>query len=657
MYKLFLVGTVLANTTSVTPVQKVVELLSGMLEAGKKEKHEEQVQYAAFSQWCDDTTSQRQEAIKAANEKIETLTANIEKYGADAARLGREVQEHSNQVAGWNADIQAGNDVREKENSDFKKTETDYGESISALERAVDVLKSQSHDRKQAKSALLQISDLIPAREKPVIEAFLARGDDDAGHLAVAAPDANAYEFQSGGVVDMLQKLLDQFEQEITTLRTEESNAKHAHQMLVQDLRGQIAEGERQVEEKSAAKATNEQNKANAEADKNDTTVARDADQAFLDDTTAECAKKASDFEKRQELRADEIKAVETAIEILSSDSVAGTADRHLPQLVQQATSLLQLRARKQPKLAQSRVVIYLKEQADKYNSRMLSTLAVRVAEDPFVKVRQMIQDLITRLMEEANAEAEEKGWCDEEVTSNKQTRDEKSAKIEKLMAEKDRLEASIAKRTSDINELTTQIAELDKVVAEAKAIRSTDKATNTQTIKEAKEAQTAVARALKVLQEFYAKGAVATSLVQKPPIFDRPYQGQQGESTGVIGMLEVIQSDFARLEADTTAEEGQAQREHDDFLDASAVDKADKSAQLDHENSRKEKEEKRLVNTNSDLQGTQKELDAALKYYESIKPRCVDSGVSYEDRVARRQEEIESLQEALRILNGEDLA
>ena len=46
--------------------QKVIQLLQGMAEKGKKEKHEEQVQFAAYKQFCDDTTVEKQRAIKEA---------------------------------------------------------------------------------------------------------------------------------------------------------------------------------------------------------------------------------------------------------------------------------------------------------------------------------------------------------------------------------------------------------------------------------------------------------------------------------------------------------------------------------------------------------------------------------------------------------------
>jgi len=204
---------------------------------------------------------------------------------------------------------------------------------------------------------------------------------------------------------------------------------------------------------------------------------------------------------------------------------------------------------------------------------------------------------------------------------------------------------------------LAAAIAELDAAMAKATELRQEEKATNEATIKDAGEAQTAVAQALVVLKEFYAKAGEATALIQRqqptaPAIFDSPYTGMQSEHGGVVGMLEVIESDFARLEAETTAAEATAQKEYDEFMTASKVDKASKTKDIEHKTAKKQNEEQSLAEKNGDLEGTQKELDAALAYYEKLKPSCVDSGVSYEDRVARRKEEIESLQEALKILN-----
>merc|ERR1711994_622276 len=177
--------------------------------------------------------------------------------------------------------------------------------------------------------------------------------------------------------------------------------------------------------------------------------------------------------------------------------------------------------------------------------------------------------------------------------------------------------------------------------------------------IADAGEAQTAVAQALTVLKEFYAKAGEATALLQQPApeIFDAPYKGMGGESGGVVGMLEVIESDFARLEADTKAAEATAQKSYDTFMTDSKVDKAAKAEDIEHKTTKKQDETQALTTKSEDLEGTQKELDAALAYFDKLKPSCVDAGVSYEDRVARREEEIKSLQEALRILNGEDIS
>merc|ERR550514_1675508 len=130
-----------------------------------------------------------------------------------------------------------------------------------------------------------------------------------------------------------------------------------------------------------------------------------------------------------------------------------------------------------------------------------------------------------------------------------------------------------------------------------------------------------------------------------------------QSENGGVVGMLEVIESDFSRLYAETKAEETSAQKEYDEFMTESAENKSAKETDIKHKVAKRQDQEETLVSTQQDLENSQKELDAALAYFDKLKPSCVDAGVSYDDRVGRRKEEIQSLQEALRILNGEDIA
>jgi chromosome segregation ATPase len=202
----------LVSGSEVTPVQKVVALMEGMLEKGKKEKHDEQVQFASYKQFCDDTTTEKTRAIAEAEETIAVLKADIQKFSANAARLTKEIAGLDEDISIWNGDIKAATNVREIEKADYDAMHKDYSESVDALQRAIAVLKKQSHDRGQ-KSALMQVSSLalIPENAKQTIDAFLQQSGEDVEGLAVTAPEANGYEFQSSGVVEMLEKLLDKF--------------------------------------------------------------------------------------------------------------------------------------------------------------------------------------------------------------------------------------------------------------------------------------------------------------------------------------------------------------------------------------------------------------------------------------------------------------
>merc|ERR1712190_547570 len=228
----------------------------------------EQVQFAAYKQFCDDTIVEKTRAIKEANEEIEMLKADIAKYIADAAQLTKEIAEHDADIAAWTGDQKAATKVRDLEKADYDALHKDYSESVDALQRAIAVLKKQAHDRPQT-AALAQVSalqnlNLIPQEAKRTIDTFLVQTSEDPEGLAVSAPEAAGYEFQSHGVIEMLEKLLDKFIEERTAAEKAEMNSRHAFDMLIQDLTAQTDQATTDRGEKSGIKAKKLQAKADA---------------------------------------------------------------------------------------------------------------------------------------------------------------------------------------------------------------------------------------------------------------------------------------------------------------------------------------------------------------------------------------------------------
>merc|ERR1719171_1256369 len=178
----------------------------------------------------------------------------------------------------------------------------------------------------------------------------------------------------------MLEKLLDEFSSKKTDLEKEELGAQQGYEQIRQQLADDIENAQHEISKKTKLRAETEAHKAELEGDLAQTTADRNEDQKYLDDTAALCSQKTSDFESRQKLRGEEIDAISKAIEIISSQAVAGSGEKHLPTLLQirekSSRSLAQLRA-SQMSPAQEKVISFLNEQAHKTGSRLLSEIAL----------------------------------------------------------------------------------------------------------------------------------------------------------------------------------------------------------------------------------------------------------------------------------------
>merc|ERR1719299_31478 len=362
-------------------------------------------------------------------------------------------------------------------------------------------------------------------------------------------------------------------------------------------------------------------------------------DRTYLKDLTIKCELKAKQWDQRSSMRSAELSAITQALTVLQG-SVATQAgkvgeggrsamlqsdaqeddDLQVSFVQKAAVAKTALRlvkkagvvpAKADEDVIRTKLIAIFKAAGKKFKSPVLSTLAIKVAEDPFVKIKGMIQDMIEKLLEEEADEANHKGWCDEEISKTVKDRDYRLKDIEDLHASLEELNAREEKLTLEKAELEEQVATLNSDYSNQTAARADEKAENEETVTEAKDGVSAIKQALEILSHFYGEAAKATveeGLIQQPSVeddapdagFDGAYTGAQGSSTGIVGMMEVILGDFERTISDTEELEASQKKEFVDYERETQVSISTKSAAL--------------AATSDDLTSTTEEIAADFK-------------------------------------------
>jgi len=665
---------------TVNAVAKIIQMLTDMSTKCKQEMNDEQVAFAEFQSFCANGKPKLKKQIAKGGETIETLDAEIGKLSSDVSTLGGEIGVLQADVTKFEADKKASEAQRVKDHASFVEESTDYAESVDALDRAILVMSEK--DGNIAGSSLLQLKNdkRVPAKAKSLISAFLGFDDND----SFEPPEANAYESQSGGIIEMLKKLKDQFREKLGQCQKEEANSAHASTMVQQDLVDSIDNANKDTEEKTADKEAKKENIAGNKKDLASTIQNKAEDENLLKNLDVECEEKLLSFQEKQKLRADEIEAIGKATEILAGDDVSGNAAEHLG-LVQTGTSFVQFMSKSNNEGIHRQIRNFLLSEGQRLHSKNLNLLAEKLAADPFAKVKKLIDDMITRLLEEANSDAKKEGWCDTEMGKSKVTRNKLSEEIDGLDAAIEDGRATIMKLTQEVADLSKEIEDLDAEMSEATELRTNEKAKNKHTIMDTKAAQRAVGQATAVLKDFYAKAATATALIQtsnKDPAiihmgteewqalanpnfdgtidkghkagmqnFGEAYTGNQDAAGGVMALLEVAMSDFANLEADTKANEAESEKSYNDYMTEAKRSKSVKARKIEMNDSDKADSNTKMQEDIAELKSTHDELIAADKYHEKLVPQCIDQGMTFEEVQKARQEEITSLKQALETL------
>jgi chromosome segregation ATPase len=271
---------------------------------------------------------------------------------------------------------------------------------------------------------------------------------------------------------------------------------------------------------------------------------------------------------------------------------------------------------------------------------------------DPFAKVKGLIQDMIEKLVADAAAEASHKAFCDKEMAESQAKIADHTAHIEKYTARKDKAVAAIERLTGEIAQLQADLAQIAKSQAEMNKMRDDEKKAFAVAKKEYEDGIEGLSGALQVLRDYYSAGE---SFVQADA--DQPSVGSHskasGEATGIIGLLEVAESDFTKLLSEATVAEDSAQREYDKVSQENEVSTAMKKTSAAGKTTEVKETKARVGELESDISAEQTELDAVNEYYDKLKPACIAKPEPYAERKRRREAEISGLKEAMAILEG----
>jgi hypothetical protein len=487
------------------------------------------------------------------------------------------------------------------------------------------------------------------------------------------------YDYHSGGIIETLEGLLGTFRERKTTLESDNETADSDYNMAMQAKLDQLKQAEESLANKQKEKTETSEDIATSQADLTETTAMLNDDRVYLKDMTEKCETKAKLWDQRSQMRADELSALTQALSVLESmvaekAAATGEGGRSLGQKettteveeVKPVAFVQEMVVRKmtpdEDAAKRDKLVSLLTSVGKKINSAVLSTLALKVAkEDPFKKIKGMIQEMIEKLLQEEADEGNHKGWCDTEISKTLKDRDYRLRDITDLHSSIEKLNARKEKLNLTKTELTEEIATLEEDLANQTAERADEKAEHEQTIADGEEGLEAIKEAIDILDHFYK--AAAKAFVQQSPEdempdagFDDTYKASQGASTGILGMMEVIMGDFERTIKETTAAEEQAKRDFIEYERETKMSIAAKTNALEATTSELTEVMDQLSTAGDELRTQQELLDTSVKTWEELLPGCVaDPGMSYEERVARREQELQALKDAYCILDDQE--
>merc|ERR1719201_161891 len=618
---------------------------------------------------CHDDSMDLGFQIETGKKDVARAKATIADEEAKIGSAEAKIEELSTSIATSTKDLESATAIRAKENEDFQKLEKELMEAVSMLERAYGIIEREMAKTgfiqgKAGQEAMSKVMDALEAvivsagvnsadkfKVQALLQATQGSSDSDLELQPGGAPDPAAYKSKSGGILSVLEDMLEKAKAELAFSQKAEMNSAFDFKMLKQKLEDAIAFDFKMLAETKKAKAAAEEAKAVAEGELETASKNLSDDETHLKDLQQECMTAAEEDTESKTSRAEELEALGTAKKILE-EKTGAASDR--------AYSFIQIgtvsKAGTKTKEVKQHVLDLLQSLAKKNNDKQLSLLAQRIqsaamlGEDPFAKIKGLISEMIEKLEAEAAKEAAHKAFCDKEMSETKAKKEDKETELDDLSTKIDKATSKIAKLKEEVATLEKELGEIAAAQKKATELRQEQAAAWAAAKADYEQGLEGVGMALQVLRDYYAEKDESFIQGDKDAFLQGKMQqmtGVQkhskatGASTGIIGMLEVVESDFSKLLSEGNAAEAMAVEEYEKLTNDNAIATTEKETAVKYKTKDSKETEAMLAGLKEDKEVASKEYSAIMDYWEQLQPMCIAKPEPYAERKKRREAEI----------------
>jgi len=681
---------------ALNPIRKVVNLLQAMQKKVEEEGETEAKLYEKFMCYCKNGAGDLEASISAAEDKLASLPNEIKAAVEKLSQLKADVKQHQTDKQAAKDAMAEATAIREKEAAAFAKEKSYFDSTITAITKAVAALeKGVAGGFLQTSAAatlktVVQTADMEEA-DRTMLTSFLS------GQVGYAP--------QSGQIIGILKQMGDTMAADLATATATEEAAIKTYDELMASKKEEVDALTASIEQKLKEIGEVGIEVVEMKEDVDDTEKALAADKKFLAELEKGCATKTKEWEERSKTRAEELVALADTIKVLNDDDALDLFKKTLPSasasfMQTTVTSRsLQMRALEEIRKAKSVAGVGHRPGLDFLVLALSGKTAM--SEQNFDKVIAMIDSMVVELKTEQKDDADKLEYCKTELdlADDKKKGLERSVEdLEKAIA---KAKEMIATLSDEIAALTQGIVDLDKSVVEATENRKEENEDYKALMAADTAAKDLLVFAKNRLNKFYnpdlyvappkrelsagdriyenfggelttaAPGGIANTgiavLAQvvghdqssvappPPPATWGAYSKKSEESTGVIGMIDLLIKDLDKEMTEATAEEKDGQSDYEIMMNESAEKRVADSKSLSDKQAAKADTEKALADATAEKKDTVGELFATLKYIQSLHTECDWLMKYFEVRKTARTGEIDSLVKAKAVLSGAD--